>query len=67
MAEFKFEKRKIDLREILTLLIEGALHHNSSEVRVLAVKVLEQINRIFAQGTVEWYKGLKGLKPNMAS
>jgi hypothetical protein len=67
MGEFKLEKRKIDLREILTLLIEGALHHNSSEVRVLAVKTLEQINRIFPQGTVEWYKGLKGLKPNMAS
>ena len=67
MSEFRLEKRKVDLKEILVLLIEGALYHNSSEVRTMAVKTLEQINRIFPQGTVEWYKGLKGLKPNIAS
>ncbi len=67
MGEFRFEKRKVDFREILVLLIEGALHHSSSEVRTTAVKVLEQIHKAFPQGTIEWFQSLNGLKPNMAS
>jgi hypothetical protein len=67
MGEFKLEKRKVDFRDILTLLVEGALYHNNSEVRTTAAKTLEHINKAYPQGTAEWYKNLKGLKPNIAA
>lgn len=43
MNEFNFDKRKIDYREILRLLVEGALYHASNEVRTQAVDLLEKI------------------------
>lgn len=67
MQNFKFQKRKIDFMEILTFLIEGSLYHNFGEVRVAAVKILQAVYKEFPQGTIEWYKNLKGLKPNIAA
>jgi hypothetical protein len=67
MEHFKFEKRKVDFNDILHLLIEGALFHVNNEVRITAVKLLESIHKVFPAGTVEWYRSLKGLKPNIAA
>lgn len=45
--------------------MEGSLYHVNNEVRVAAVKTLEQISKVYREGTIEWFKGLKGLKPSM--
>lgn len=47
--------------------MEGAIFHPHNDVRVLAVSTLEHIHDVYPQGTVEWYKGLTGLKPNISA
>ena len=66
MSEFPFDKRKIDVEEILNLLVEGSLYHSNHEVRSAGVKLLEAINRLSHGMTAEWYRKLRGLKPNIA-
>lgn len=61
----KAKTQKITFDAILKFLIEGSLHHSHNDVRVLAVKTLELIHREYPQGTIEWYNGLTGLKPNI--
>lgn len=67
MGEFNFEKRKIDYGEILRVLVEGALYHSNNEVRLYAVKLLEEIYKVYQQGTIDWYRNIKGLRPNIAA
>ncbi len=50
---------------MLKLLVEGAIYHSHNDVRVLGVKCLELIHGEYPQGTIEWYKNLSGLKPNI--
>lgn len=47
--------------------MEGAIFHPHNEVRLLAVSTLELIHQAYPQGTVEWYKSLTGLKPNISA
>jgi hypothetical protein len=67
LSEFNFEKRKIDFREILKLLVEGSIYHASNEVRTQGVELLEKIYKLNQEVTIEWYRGLKGLRPNIAA
>ena len=48
-------------------MVEGALYHSNNEVRMNGVKLLEGINHLNPQITTEWYRGLRGLKPNIAA
>ena len=61
------KKKKINFDHILKYLLEGALFHTHQDVRVLAVDTLELVHREYPQGTVEWYKSLNGLKPNISA
>jgi len=40
MKEFSFQKRHVDMKDILMLLVEGSLYHSSQEVRMAAAKLL---------------------------
>lgn len=57
--------KKIPYDSVLKLLIEGAIYHTHIDVRVLGVRALELVHREYPQGTIEWFKGLEGLKQNI--
>jgi vacuolar-type H+-ATPase subunit B/Vma2 len=63
----KEKTKKISYDAVLKYLIEGAIYHSHNDVRTLGVKTLELIYKEFPQGTIEWYKSLVGLKPNISS
>jgi hypothetical protein len=67
MNEFNFEKKKVDIGEILHLLVEGSLFHSNNEVRMQGVELLLMVHKANPKLTVKWYKALKGLRPNIAA
>lgn len=63
----RVEKKKIDYDEILKYLLEGGLFHSHNDIRVLSVSAVEKMHKLYPQGTVDWFKGLNGLKPNVSA
>ena len=63
----KEKTKNVSYDDILKLLIEGAIFHPQNDIRILAVSTLELVHQVYPQGTVEWYKGLTGLKPNISA
>ena len=55
------------MHEILHLLVEGSLFHNNNEVRMQAVELLLMIHKVNPKVAIEWYKSVKGLRPNIAA
>lgn len=43
----EIKKKKIDYEEILKCLLEGGLFHSHNDVRVLSVKAVEKVHKLY--------------------
>ncbi len=47
--------------------MEGSLLHSHNDVRTYGTHVLYLIHKQYPEGTIEWFKGLNGLRPNITA